>query len=357
MRVLHVAETAKGGVGSFLDELIPLQQAGIGHDNVRVVIPGEHRDQLRSVGDAQIVPFSRPGRSLAALSDLSRRLDATLAEFRPDVLHLHSSFAGLIGRIGRTPRVRPLTIYNPHGWAFEMWSHGPRRALYVAAERILARRCDRIVAVSSAEREQGIAVGLPPRHIAVVRNGIDMAQPSVDPAPWPDKRLKILFIGRLDRQKGFDTMAAIAARNTDTMSLRVIGLAVAGSTDTFYQAANIEHLGWLKRDEITSHLLACDVVAMPSRWEGLPISALEAMRAAKPIVAFAVGGLAETVAHGETGYLLEAGDLLRFEQALLRPTREAWNGMGAAARVRFQEQFSSDRMAREFFDLYSAGRS
>jgi glycosyltransferase involved in cell wall biosynthesis len=352
VRILHVAETAKGGVGTYLEELMPLQIEKLGASNIMALIPREHRAQLPSVGDDHLLLFRRPTRSLTALYDLRRRLRMALREFRPTVVHLHSTFAGTIGRwaIGITPR--PRIIYTPHGWSFEMWSDGIRRQAAALAERLMAPRCDIIVAVSQAERRQGIAVGIPPEKIEVVLNGISAEAPRSAAAEWTDERLKVLFVGRLDRQKGIDTITAIASRHVDELVLRVIGASVVSKADAILMAPNVQHLGWLEREAVESQIQACDVVAMPSRWEGLSITALEAMRAGKAIVAFAVGGLPEAIEDKVTGRLVPSEDVAAFERALQSESREGWRQKGLAARHRFEMFFTSARMAEQLLDVY-----
>jgi glycosyltransferase involved in cell wall biosynthesis len=352
MKILHVAETAKGGVGSYLDELIPLQALHFGQSRVRAIIPTQHRAQLPSLSNDQLFMFDRPDRSVRTLRQLRSCVMNALAEFNPDILHLHSSFAGLIGRLPLRRHSTHKIFYNPHGWGFEMWATGPKRYVVASVERLLAGRCNRIIAVSEAERIQAIHAGLPAERMAVVVSGISDRRRG-GAAEWVDTRLKVLFVGRLDRQKGIDTLARIARRHETEIAVRVIGGSVVGHSRADLSSSNIEYLGWLPRSEIDAHMRACDLVAMPSRWEALGISAIEAMRSSKPVLAFAVGGLPEVVEDTVTGRLVEAGNVSLFEQALLSGTLDDWALMGHAARQRFEQRFMSDRMAGELLSVYA----
>ena len=98
MKVLHIAETIRGGIASYLNELHPQQQASFGADNVHYVVPLDHRRDLPGVDDNQITTFERPGRGVAGLFQMLRASMQALDAFRPDVVHLHSSFAGLVLR-------------------------------------------------------------------------------------------------------------------------------------------------------------------------------------------------------------------------------------------------------------------
>ncbi len=352
MRVLHVAETAKGGVGTYLDELMPLQIEKLGGSNVMAIIPSEHRAQLPSVGDDHLRLFRRSSRSLAAFIDLRRQFKMVLRDFRPDIVHLHSTFAGVIGRSAIVSKWQARLIYTPHGWPFEMWPSGIARRGAALAERILSRRCEKIVAVSEAERGQGLAAGIAGDKIRVVLSGISAEPPRTATAEWDDERLKVLFVGRLDRQKGIDTLMGIVARHAGRIAMRIIGDSVVSNTTENLSAPNVEHLGWLGRSEVSAQMQACDVLAMPSRWEALGLTALEAARVGKPTLAFAVGGLPEAIETGITGRLVPANDAAAFEQALLSETRERWRQMGMAARDRFERLFTSARMADELSKVY-----
>ena len=199
MRVLHVAESIKGGCGTYLDQVVPQQMQADPGATIRVIVPDAHVDQLKRVPPAQIVPFAG-SRSLGAFADLARTVRREVTTFRPDVVHLHSTFAGLIGRPllavgGKRPRV----IYCAHGWAFDMDRSGWKLKAVALAERALARFADRIVAISDYERQRGLDIGIAPARIVRVWNGLaDQALPP--PPPVPGRPRRLLFIGRLDRQ-------------------------------------------------------------------------------------------------------------------------------------------------------------
>ena len=104
MKVLHIAETIRGGIASYLNELHPQQQASFGAENVHYVVPSDHRRDLAAIDDSQITTFERSGRSVSGLFQMLRASMQALDAFRPDVVHLHSSFAGLVLRPARTDR-------------------------------------------------------------------------------------------------------------------------------------------------------------------------------------------------------------------------------------------------------------
>ena len=118
------------------------------------------------------------------------------------------------------------------------------------------------------------------------------------------------------------------------------------------QPDNVELLGWKSPEEIAGFMNACDVVVMPSRWEGFGLVAVEAMRARKPVIASAVGGLRSIVRHGQTGFLVPAGDSDALAQTIVARDRAGWREMGLAGYMRFLSRYQSDRMNGDIVDLY-----
>lgn len=308
LKVLHVAETIRGGIASYLNELHPQQQASFGADNVHYVVPSDHRNDLIGVDDSQITTFERSGRSVSGLFQMLRASMQALDAFRPDVVHLHSSFAGLVLRPALAARSEgPRVVYCPHGWAFARETGRLSHLMTKAAENLLARTSDRIICISGDEFNEAVRAGIPADRLTLVHNGISGSRPlpKVVAADWTSEKAKVLFIGRLDRQKGFDLLIEAARSLEDELDVRIVGASVVSKLETVAVPANVSLLGWLDRQQIETHLEAADLVVIPSRWEAFGLVALEAMRAAKPILAFHSGALPEIVVDGVTGVLCE----------------------------------------------------
>ncbi|MDE5446981.1 glycosyltransferase [Bradyrhizobium sp. CSA207] len=308
VKVLHVAETIRGGIASYLNELHPQQQASFGAENVHYVVPSDHRHDLAGIDDSQITTFDRSGRSISGLFQMLRASMQALDAFKPDVMHLHSSFAGLVLRPAMAARSDgPRVVYCPHGWAFSRESGRLSHLATKAAENLLARTSDRIICISSDEFNEAVRAGIPAERLTLVHNGISRSRPLPHgaAADWTSKKAKVLFIGRLDRQKGFDLLIEAARSLEDVLDVRIVGASVVSKFDGAAVPANVSLLGWLDRQQIETHLEAADLVVIPSRWEAFGLVALEAMRAAKPILAFHSGALPEIVVDGVTGVLCE----------------------------------------------------
>jgi glycosyltransferase involved in cell wall biosynthesis len=353
MRILHIAETAKGGVGTYLNHIVPLQCAALGCDAVRLIVPADHSGQLSAVNSSHIIPFSRPSRSAASLLTLARTIVSVVKQFEPDVIHAHSTFAGALARViyGWRPR-RPALVYCPHGWAFNIQTAAWKQHLVALAERLMAPLCDSIVAISDYEAQQAARIGIHATKITTIRNGIPLTPP---PCPniveWPDARRKILFVGRLDRQKGYDILEAALNGLQNNVTARVAGAAVVAAP-CVPETKSVEFLGWLSPPDIEAHLRCADVLVMPSRWEGFGLTALEAMRAGKPVIASAVGGLPELIADGVTGRLVPPDNVPALRHALMVDSPQVLRAMGEQGRQRFRQSFSIDHTHAGLLKLY-----
>ena len=355
-RVLHVTESAFGGVGSYLNQILPALPHAM-----RLVIPETDRLMVPDVPPGQIVGYRREGRSLRSLARLARTVLATGRHWRPDVVHLHSTFAGLVLRplLVVTRRVwgwPDHVVYTAHGWAFDI-TGSPGRARMVAwVERMLAHVTDRIVTLSRRETETCLAYGFPPEKLVLIYNGI-ADRPPAPPAPWPDARRKVLFVGRFDRQKGLDVLFEALRPHQDTLVARCVGASVVGGGMPADLPPNVELIGWQSAAEIGALMAACDLVVMPSRWEGFGLVAVEAMRAARMIVASNVGGLPEVVADGVTGRIIPAEDATALAEAMLADDAATRAAMGRAGRARFEALFTRERSAAAVSEIYAALRA
>jgi glycosyltransferase involved in cell wall biosynthesis len=191
----------------------------------------------------------------------------------------------------------------------------------------------------------------------VIHNAVEVGPEPArhPPAPGP---LKIVGVGRLAEQKDFATLiSALALLPAGTARLRVLGegplrATLEAQTAALGLADSVELVGEVA--DVRSQLEQADVFALTSRWEGLPLSVLEAMAAGLPVVASAIDGIPEAVAEGETGYLTPPGEPRQVADALSRLAAdpELRARLGAAGRHRAEERFSLPRWRSAHLDLY-----
>ncbi len=354
MRILHIAESVKGGCGTYLSQVMRVQMSDPGIESVHAVLPQAHWTQVPDIPESRRTLFEGRPRSPHALRELWRATSQAVEAFQPDCVHLHSTFAGAIGRIRLAlSRARPSVVYCAHGWAFDMAGSPFQQAAMKLAERALAPSCEGIIAISQYERDRAIAAGIAPQRIVTVLNGIVDAPPPPLPSPRSDRPRRVLFIGRLDRQKGFDVLLNAVTAQTSDITLRVIGSPVVGDQAVVGpDRPGVTLLGWCDEARIRHELAWADCVAIPSRWEGFGLVALEAMRAGRAVIASRVGGLPEVVDHGRTGWLVSPADSAALCAALVSPSSDDLIAAGIEGRRRFLRHFTIERTAASLTAVY-----
>ena len=358
MRVLHVSQPVDAGVAAVAAQLCVDQRAR-GWDARIACPPGPLADRMTAAG----VPVEdwRAARSPGASTvPEARALRRIVDRCDPDVVHLHSAKAGLAGRLAVRGR-RP-TLFQPHAWSFDAVT-GPVARAALGWERLAARWTHRLIAVSDAELAAGRAAGVD-GPATVVPNGVDTTW--FTPAPAAEARAAlglpeaptVVCVGRVTRQKGQDLLLAAWPRVRQTVPAARLVLVGDGEYDgppldasVRREPASADPRCWYR---------AAEVVALPSRWEGMPLVALEAMACGRPVVGFDVTGVAEAV--GDGGAVVPPGDLDALAGALAARLVDGGPGRseGQAARTRVLEHFgsrlASDRVAAVVREVHGGTR-
>jgi glycosyltransferase involved in cell wall biosynthesis len=318
-RVLHVAQPTTAGVSHVVEALARDQVAQDWRVHVACPSDGYLADRAAAAGvevhtwEATREPGTSFIRETAALSEI-----VSLVE--PEVVHLHSSKAGLCGRLalrGRTP-----TVFQPHSWSFLAVKGSVRTAARVW-EGWASRWASAVICVSDDEARQGRAAGVR-SDIHVIPNGIDVAHDVHDHPAAARAHLGVpdaptaVCLGRLARQKGQDRLLRIwpeVRRAVPDARLVLVG---DGPDRVDLEAATRRTGGvWLvgHQDDVTPWLAIGDVVVLPSRWEaGLTLAAMEAMAVGRSVVATRFEGVTsglpdgagEVVAQDDDGALCAA---------------------------------------------------
>lgn len=349
-RVLHVSQPGDGGVAAVVAQLAR-DQVERGLD---VVVAGPSRAALRPAVHAAGARFTAwdakrspgPGTLREA-----RSLARVIAAEDPDLVHLHSSKAGLAGRLALRGR-RP-TLFQPHSWSFEAL-RGPLRGAAAVWERRAAAWTDAIVCVSETERLHGRAAGIDGRYV-VVPNGVDLgafARAGAEERAVARSRLELadgplaVCVGRLCRQKGQDVLLEAWPAVRDRMPDARLVLVGDGPTELELRAAAGEGVDLVgTRDDIPDWLAAADVVVAPSRWEGMSLTLLEAMATARSVVATDVAGAREALGD-EAGAVVPVESVTELVDAVVERLR---NPVLAA-----DEGRAGRRRAEQFHDMRTA---
>ena len=332
----------------------------LGHQ-VIVLCNGEG-DFTRQLVAAGIDCHEIPGlqRSLHPLSDFRAFLAirCRLMVLRPDLLSLHSSKAGWLGRLAGAQLGIP-TVFTAHGWSFSGGLPPLRGGLYLWLEKLLAPLTRQLICVSRADHQLGLThrLALPDR-ISLIHNGVHdvssdlRARPTLHPP-------RLVMVARFQEPKDhIGLFRALAALKTRDWSLELIGGGpLLAKMRTLAADLGLEQQLIFSGEctDVEVRLAKAQIFILLSRREGFPRSILEAMRAGLPVIASNVGGICEALTHGGNGYLLPAeGDtesLLQFLLPLL-DSPALREKMGEAGRVRFAREFSFPVMFQKTLDLY-----
>lgn len=335
MKVLHVAQSAEYGLARFLGDLLADQVARgwtvsfAGPADFAVPDGVEHVTWTAT---------RQPGRTVVAEA---RALAAVVERVDPDVVHLHSSKAGLAGRA--TIRRRRPTLFQPHAWSF-LAVDGATRQAALWWERLAVRWTTAVVCCSEAEQRQGEANKVRVRS-EVIPNAVDVSRfDDLDRAAarrrlgLPSGAPLVVCIGRLSHQKGQDVLLAAWPAVRAAVPEARLALVGDGPDRAALAAQSSDGVQFVGRQPgVEDWLAAADVVAQPSRYEGLALSVLEAMAAGRSIVATDVEGMAEAI--GQGGAIVRPGDAKALAAAITerlvdpeRATAEGRVGRERAAR-------------------------
>jgi glycosyltransferase involved in cell wall biosynthesis len=378
MRIVHVITRLIVG-GAQENTLLSCEgQHALGHDVTLVTGPsvgpeGSLMDRARAAGyRVEVVDEMR--RSILPLKDYRsyHRLVRLFRDLRPDVVHTHSSKAGIVGRWAADKAKVPVVVHTIHGLAFTASTSRVVNHLYKVLERQAAPLTHRIVCVADAMRDQSLAAGVGSAgQYVTVHSGMDTG-PFVDPpVPRAETRRRLGLaadhvvvgtIARLFHLKGHEDLVALApdlCRRFPNLRFLWVGdgllrqqyeaqIATAGLADRFVLA------GLVPPEKVPELTAAMDVLVHPSRREGLARALPQGQLAGCPVVTYDVDGNREGLVDGETGYCLPAFDVKALREAVARLTADAGlrRNMGAAgrafARARFDTKVMVDGLERVY---------
>ncbi|MFD4638977.1 glycosyltransferase [Lentzea sp. NPDC058436] len=344
MKIVHVTQPVEAGVAVVVLALAKAQRER-GWD-VSIACPdrGWLPDQARRAA----IPLHSwqatrsPGpRTALELRSLRRILRGSA----PDVVHLHSSKAGLARLVLRN---EVPTIFQPHLWSFRVATGALSRACRFW-EAQASRWTTRLLCVSDDELQAGRDARITAR-AEVVCNGVDTRR--LTPRPKTTDTPTAVCVGRLAHQKGQDLLLEAwpeVLQKVPDAELLIVG---DGPMAAQLQARNHPNVRWHGHsDEVGAFYTEADVVVLPSRAEGMALVPLEAMACGRPVVAFDVEGVAQSI--GDAGEVVPAGDTKALAQAIaLRlADPELAAAEGKRGRERAETLFDRDRMTDQIVTL------
>jgi len=292
-------------------------------------------------------------------------LTLLLAKLKPHIIHTHSSKAGILGRWAARVSGVPIVTHTFHGLGFHPYQHPRVRKLYVALEKAVAQKTTQLIYVSRENQTYAESFKIHGKNPAVIiRSGVNLEKIDRLPATTREVKRKELYIdsdqtvivtiANLKRQKNPQDFIELA-RRMERRFPKVTFLFIGGgeNVEPFYEAsANLRYLDW--REDALEILKASDIFLLTSLWEGLPRSAVEALRVGLPVCAYAIDGVKEIVRSGHNGILVRPGDLVGLAQAveeLLRNPKKM-EILAKNTKSSITQEFDINTMVKQQEELY-----
>lgn len=368
IRVMHVVRPAAGGMKNHLLALTGGSDREE-FEHMAACPPGSLADSLADRG-VRIFCVPLEG-DLSPAGDL--RATLVLASLfkvhQVDVVHAHSSKAGLVGRLAAKLAGVPAVVFTVHNSIF--YEDRPRwkKGLLALSERILAGVTDRIITVSNHLRSEITSrERISPEKIVTIYNGIEPEDFMIAPggnylheiAGIPAGQRIVGTVARLAPQKGvgsFIKAAALVAPDVkDTVFLVVGDGPLRAGLEREAAARGLEgRIFFIGERRDISRIMPClDLFVLASATEGMPLTVLEAMAACRPVVATRVGGVPEIITDSVNGLLVEPGDVAGLAAAIrkLAGDREMSAVLGKEGRKRVLRDFTVGSMVRRTEQLY-----
>jgi len=365
MRVVHISKVT-GVAGSerhLLMLLTGLRKRGIEASMLVLEDPVRSPEAFYAALTKRSIPFEIVPIHGHLDPGLTQRLAHILRSQAPDVVHTHLIHGDLYGLRAARQAGFPATISSRH-------NDNPfrRNPVVKMAIRAAMHRADRVIAISAALADFVTQTeGVPAEKVTVIRYGLEPRSYPPDAVAQAHTRLKLPlevpvvgFFGRLIAQKGVDVLLEAFTRlrpaHPDARLIIVGDGDQRDNLETQAAALGLEtcvtFTGWV--DDAAVLMLGCDVIAMPSRWEGFGLVALEAMNARRPLVASQVSALPEIVVEGETGRLVPPDDPEQLAKAIggLLAAPDQARAMAEAGYARLVDKFGVEQMVEQTVAVY-----
>ncbi len=310
-----------------------------------------------------------PFRDLRCLIDLTR----LLRRIEPDVVHTHSSKAGILGRMAAERARVPILVHTIHGMSFNRTQSTPVRTFYRLLERARGRRTDRFVSVSDEMTRQAVQAGLgPAERFSTVYSGMEIDR--YDPARYEraaarralgfdEDAVVVGTVARLFAGKGYEQLLDVMPRCVEACpALRFVWVGDGPHRRRYLQrlaALGLRdrvHLTGLVPPERVPHILAgADMVVHLSQWEGLPRVLVQALLLEIPVISFDNDGAPEVNRPGETGELVALNDMQGLASAMIKLAEDEAlrRKYGTRGRELCMERFDHRLMVRRLDETYA----
>lgn len=378
MRILHIITRLILGGAQENTVLSVAGQVRRGHDVTLAFGPiygpeGSLLDQARTSG-AELVELAAMRRAVNPWADWRcyRQCIDLIRRTQPDVVHTHSSKAGIVGRFAARRAGVPAIVHTIHGLPFH--EHQSRLAyrLYVALERAAARRCDAIVCVADAMTRQALAAGVGrPEQFTTIYSGMDIEpflqarsqrQATRDRLGFADEDYVIGTVARLAELKGHDDLLdAVGPMMRDRPNMHMLWVGdgwwrqrLTRRIEQAGLAGRVHLTGLVEPGRIPTLIAAMDLLVHPSYREGLPRTIPQALLCRTPVVSYDNDGAPEVCIDRQTGRLAPTGDRQALGEAvewMIDHPAEA-REMANRGQALCSQRFAASTMVEQLDKLY-----
>jgi len=380
MRIMHISTRLILG-GSQENTVLSCEgQADDGHKVSLVFGPiygpeGSMLDRVRAHGKIETIETPRLVREVAPIKDwrCARDLKKIIRDWKPDVVHTHSSKAGILGRAAAWRCRVPCVVHTIHGLAFHPYQPKLKNLMYIAAERYAAKRCHKIICVADAMRDQALAANIGTREQYVtVYSGMEV-EAFLSPAHSrddmraelgiADNAIVLGTVARLAELKGHDDLLdAIGPMMQADGRLVMLWIGDGWWRERLMQRVDslglrdrVKTPGLVPPETIPDYMHAMDVLIHPSYREGLPRTVTQGLLSGRGVVAYDVDGTREVCVEGTTGRLVQPGDLAGLAEAvrwMIDHPKERVK-LGEAGRAMCEQRFAARKMVDDLEQVYN----
>lgn len=345
-KLLYIVEAMGGGVFTYIVELskklVDTYDMYILYCE-REQTPSDYKDYFDP--RIKLIKSEYMTRSINPVGDLKafKEIRQVVVQVQPDLIHLHSSKSGVVGRWALNGKKRP-TFYTPHGYSFLMKDASALKILiYKAIEKVCAMRNCKIISCSAGEHTESIKLT---KNATFVSNGIDTKALEPYLQGQDQEEFSVFTLGRICYQKNPSLFNQVALAMPETKFIWIGD----GELRNELTAPNIEIMGWTRRDEALQIAQNSKVFMLTSLWEGLPISLLESMYMKKYCVVSNVIGNNDVIHNDKNGYVCD--EVQDFVDAIndIKSTQNEQLIQNAHSDI--LNEYNTDVMAKKYIEIY-----
>lgn len=369
IKIIHIAQSA-GGVAQYLKDMLKNINEDI-FDNI-LIVSNDYKGKENEILNYKRIFFVDMIRQIKFKNIISniRQIKQIIKNEKPDIIYLHSSIAGAIGRLAVIFNRKIKVIYNAHGWYFNA-DIGKKVYIYRIIEKLLAYRADKIIAISESEYESALEKHICKQDkIVLIENAIDIDKYNNieqyrnctrNRYNIKDDDIVVGIVGRISEQKDpFTTIKAASQIIHENSKIYFMFVGTGDLEKSILDYAkehkiinNIFVTGWVS--DIRPYISTFDIALLPSKWEGFGLAIAEYMACKKPIIATKLGGIADILKQENGAFFIDKGsadDIVKGIKYIINSNDAIIEEMVENNYIECRKRFSLDRFIEQYEELF-----